>query len=234
MHNHATTVGGQQFRQFQYFIQCLLRRIRRRYKVYHFQFDTTAGNHPRGHRRIQTAGQQTHRMTTHANGQTACTGNRGCMDIGELFTDFDINGQIGFVNIHAHTGERSSQLTAHSLTNLNGIQIELLICPFTLHLKGFGIGKLACQIGLGGFHNGFQCLFTGDSSCHGDNTEYLSADFVCRLHIAGFTLRLYINGTLSDIHLKTTVVFHPTADIGNQFVLERAAVQSFQNHLAQF
>ena len=200
--------------------------------MHHFQLHAPAGDHVGRNGAVQTAGEQAHRPTTHADGQSAGAGDGGRMDIGVLLPDLHIHGQIRMVHIRLDP-EKLAQLAAYILGDLDGVHGELLIRPAAFHLEGSGSGKLIRQIGLGSLHNSVHGLVAGDSSGHRHHAEDLAGRLVGSLHVAGFRLRLHIDGALADIDLEAAAGLHPAADVADQLILKAAAVQALQHHLAQ-
>ena len=233
MDQHPAAVGGQILCQLDHLVLCLLGGVGRRFEVDHLQLHAAAGDHPAGNGGVQTAGEEAYGTAAGAHWQTACAGNGGRVDIGCLLADLHIDRQVRLVHVHGHMGKGLGQLAAHGLRDLDGVEVEQFVGALALHLEGAGGGKLVGQVGLGGLHDGVDVLLAGDGPGDGHHAEDLLGSLVGGLHITVVLLRLHVDGTLTDVDLKTAAGLHAVAHGLDQLILKGAAVQTLQNHFAQ-
>ncbi|MPM24340.1 hypothetical protein SDC9_70822 [bioreactor metagenome] len=219
--------------QLQHLVLRLLGGIGRRDKVDHFQLHAPAGHHPRGHRRVNSAGQKAHRRAAHADGQAPRAWGGGRVDISSLFPNLHMHRQIRLVNVHGHIWEPLPQKTAHGLRNLNGIQVKQLVRPLGLHLEGPRRCKFLFQIRRRRFKDGVHVLFAGNGPGHIHHAEHLTTGGQRLRHVAVLSPGLHVNGALAQIHVEAAAAAQAAADIAHQLVFKGPAVQPLQDHLAQ-
>ena len=193
----------------------LLAGIGGRGKVDHLQLHAPLGDHITGHRGVDAAGQQAHGPAAHADGQAACGGLGGGVDIGGLLPDLHIHRQLRVVDVHRQVGEGLVQVSAHPLAQLDGAHGEGLVRPLALHLEAAGRRQGIAQIGLGGFQNGLLLLGAGQGPGHGDDAENLLAGGIGPGQVAGLLRRLHIDGALLGVHPELAEPAGAAADIAH-------------------
>ena len=231
--DHAAAGGGEEPGKLDDLVLGLLGGVGRGDEVDHLQLYAAAGDHPGGDGGVQAAGEEAHSVAAGADGQSTCTGDGGCMDVGELLTDLHVNRQVRLVDIHADAGESLCQLAAHGLGDLDGVEIEVLVRPLALHLEGLGLGELPGQILLGGGDDGFHALLAGHGPGNSHYAEDLLAGLIGGIQVAAIVLGLYVDGGLAHIDVEVAAGLHAAAGVGEEPVLEGTAVQALEDHLAQ-
>ena len=231
--DHAPAGGGQEAGKLHHLVLGLLGGVGRGDEVHHLQLHAPAGDHPAGNGGIKAAGKETHRVAAGAHRQAAGAGDGGGVDVGVLLANLHIHRQVRLVNVHADSGESLRQLAAHGLGDLDGVEVKVLVRPLALHLEGAGGGKFRSEGGFGGLHNGLHRLFAGHSPGNRRHAENLPAGIVSGFHVAGIVLGFHVNGGLAQVDVEIAAGLHAPAGVGEQPVLEGAAVETLEHHLAQ-
>lgn len=118
-HRQPAAPGGQLLRQLQHLLPGQFAGIGRRGEVDHLQLYAPLGDHIAGHRAVDTAGQQAHRVAAHTQGQTARGALGGAVDVGRVLPYLDVHRQLRVVYVHRQVGEGVVERAAHPLAQLD-------------------------------------------------------------------------------------------------------------------
>ena len=81
-----------------------------------------AADHPRGHGRVEAAGEQRHDLAGGADGKAADAGGARGIDVDAALDDVHDDGDVRVVDVDLLVGERLAQGRAHELVHLEGVQ----------------------------------------------------------------------------------------------------------------
>ena len=108
--------------------------VGRRVKIDRIDLDAPLGNHPPGHRRINTAGQKQHRLAACAYRHTARPRNDLGIDI-DLVPNLHMQKNIRLMHVHSHFRKSIQDRAAQLHIDLHGIKRIILSGASGRHLK---------------------------------------------------------------------------------------------------
>ena len=202
-------------------------------EVDHIQGNTPLGDHPGGHGGIDAAREEGHRPAVDPHRQTAGARLGIGVDIGRRVPHFQMDGQLGVVDIHLEVGVALVQLAAHPLGQLNGGHGEGLVGPLGLHLKGFRTGEFLPQVGAGRLQHLLLGLAAGSGPGQTHDAEHPAHGLIGPVHVAVGALGLHVHGGLLGVHLELAQGAETALGVGDEFILKPAAVQALEHQLAQ-
>ena len=192
----------------------------------HIQGHPPLGDHPGGHRGVDSPGQEGDRPAIDAHRQAACPGLGLGVDVGGVVPHLDIHGELRVVHVHLQVVVGLVELAPHVLAELNGGHGEGLVRPLGLHLKGSGGTQFRIQEFFGGGQDSVLVLLTGPGQGQAHDAEDLLQGLIGPQHIAAVVLGLHIGGRLAGVHPELAVGVEAAVDVGLELVLKAAAVQA--------
>ena len=201
--------------------------------MHHFKLDAALCDHVGRNRRVDAAGKKAHRHAAHADRQTARALFSGAVDIGRIVANFNVDDELGVVDVDLAGRERLMERPADLLGKLDRRQGEGLVGALALDLEALRrahfIGKVLLRRGNDLLH----VLLAGQCLGNGDDAEDLLAALKGRVNVAVFVLGLDVDGALLGIDTEIAAFCHAAVDVRHQLIFKAAAVEPLEHDLAE-
>ena len=153
-----------------------------------------------------------------------------CAEIAHLYGD----GYLGFSDVDLKMRARFEQLAAYLSGYFGALHREALVGALSLDLEGLGVLEVLLAVERSLFQNilGGLLAHAGARVC--DYTEDLADTLAYVVKVGVLGERGDENGGLGDLYLKLAQTAKTVFDVFEENVLEGAAVEPFEHHLAEF
>ena len=231
-HIHPSGVGRDAGKQLGDLLLGALACIGRAGKMDRRELHAALGHHPRGHGAVDAAADENGGLAARADGDPARALLRLAMDVRGKIADLHANRHVRLMDVDRQVRESVEQTRADLGGDLRRIKREFLIGALRLHLERPHAGQLRAQVLNGGGADGLHALLRHAGAREGDHAEDLAHAFHRALKIRALSGR---DGDrrLRHAHLELPERREAAADIFNQRVLKRVAVQALEDNLPE-
>ena len=155
------------------------------------------------------------------------------MDVGRVVANFNVDDELGVVDVDLAGRERLMERPADLLGKLDRRQGEGLVGALALDLEALRrahfIGKVLLRRGNDLLH----VLLAGQGLGNGDDAEDLLAALKGRVNVAVFVLGLDVDGALLGVDTEIAAFCHAAVDVRHQLIFKAAAVEPLEHDLAE-
>ena len=196
------------------------------------QVDAAFGDHVAGDGGVDAAGEQRYGIAVAAHRHASRAGVGRGVDVGRVVAHLQMHDELRVIHVHLRLREGVRELAADVLAELDARQGEALVGALALDLEALCRAHGLRKDGLRAVGDGVLVLRAGARAGQGDDAEDLFHGLVGAVDVRLAVSRLHIDGRLHGVDAPVAEGGEPPLHVGDQPLLEEAAVLPLEDQLA--